>query len=118
MLFSCYVGYSYEHNRFAAYKSDIEAAGRAQEAKNESIKKQQELVNKGILNEYDSKISAIRNYYSGLRQPSSGKLPTISNPSTGTDESSSYYRLAESCAETTAQLTALQEWVNQQMGIK
>jgi hypothetical protein len=35
-----------------------------------------------------------------------------------TDVIASYNQLASSCAETTQQLVSLQEWLNQQVGIK
>jgi len=111
-------GYHVRDVDFTKYKVEVESAAKAQEVKNESIVKQQDLVNKGIKNEYESKLAAVRNYYSGMHNSSGGKLPTLSNPSGSTDESPTYYRLVESCAETTAQLTSLQEWINQQVGIK
>ena len=109
----------YEHNNYIEFKAEVIAQAKIQEAKNESIQKQSDLVNKGIKNEYEAKLAAVRNYYSGLqRNPSGSSVPGISNPTSGTNESPAYYRLAESCAETTAQLTSLQDWLNQQVGIK
>jgi hypothetical protein len=110
-------GFYVEHLRFSNYQIQVEQAAKAQEAQNESIKKQQEIANRSITNEYETKLSAVRAYYGGLHNSSSGKLPTLSNPASGTDESPAYYRLAESCAETTAQLTSLQEWIATQVGI-
>jgi hypothetical protein len=113
-----YAGYHFEHIRFVKFQDDVRQAAEKQETENESIKKQQEIANRSITNEYETKLSAVRSYYGGLHNTSSGKLPTISNPASGTDESPAYYRLAESCAETTAQLTSLQEWIATQVGIK
>ena len=107
----------HESKAFNEYKIEVASAAKAQEAKNENIKKQSELVNKGITNEYEAKLSAVRSFYSGMQHSSSGKLPTISNPAISLDESPAYYRLAESCAETTVQLTSLQEWINAQVGL-
>ena len=114
---SWYFGYSFEHTRFIKFQDEVRQAAEKQEAQNESIKKQQEIANRSITNEYETKLSAVRSYYGGLHNSSSGKLPTISNPTSGIDESATYYRLAESCAETTAQLTSLQEWLDTQVGI-
>jgi hypothetical protein len=118
--FAYYKGYSGEHDKFIAFKAQVEAVGKIQEAKNESIVKQQDLVSKGIKNDYESKLAAVRNYYAGLQHPSAsgGKLPSLSNPSSGTNESTAYYQLAESCSETTIQTLALQDWILQQAGIK
>ena len=112
-----YSGYHFEHIRFVKFQDDVRQAAEKQEAENESIKKQQEIANRSITNEYETKLSAVRSYYGGLHNSSSSKLPSLSNPASGTDESPAYYRLAESCAETTAQLTSLQEWLATQVGI-
>ena len=109
----------YEHNAYAAYKAEVIAIAKVQEAKNESIVKQQDLVNKGIKNEYESKLSAVRNFYtSGMHNPSSGSMSGISPAPKGTDAATAYPILAGQCAETTAQLTSLQDWINAQVGIK
>ena len=117
--FAYYKGYSGEHDKFIAFKAQVEALGKIQEAKNDSIQKQSDLVNKGIKNEYEAKLAAVRNYYSGLQRNTSGSsVPSISNPTIGTNESPAYYRLAESCSETTVQVIALQDWILQQAGVK
>ena len=110
------LGWDYEHGNLVAYKTEIKAAADKQIAKNEAIQKQQELVNKGISDAYEAKLSALKSYYGGLRQPSSGNLPSISNPSSGVNESASDQLLA--CAYTTQQLVSLQDWINLQVGIK
>ena len=117
--FAYYKGYSGEHDKFIAFKAQVEALGKIQEAKNDSIQKQSDLVNKGIKNEYEAKLAAVRNYYSGLQRNTGGSsVPGISNPTVGTNESPAYYRLAESCSETTVQVVALQDWILQQAGVK
>ena len=118
--FAYYKGYSGEHDKFITFKTQVEAVGKIQEAKNDSIQKQSDLVSKGIKNEYEAKLAAVRNYYAGMQHPgaSGNKLSGISNPTSGTDESPAYYQLAESCSETTLQTLALQDWILQQAGIK
>jgi hypothetical protein len=118
--FAYYKGYSGEHDKFIAFKAQVEAVGKIQETKNDSIQKQSDLVSKGVKNEYEAKLAAVRNYYAGLQHPSAGggKLPTLSNPSSGANEGAAYYQLAESCSETTLQTLALQDWILQQAGIK
>ena len=118
LLCGCFYGYV-EHNRFETFKREVQVQAEKQEAKNESVKAQQDLVNKGIKNEYEAKLAAVRNYYSGLqRNPSGSSVPGISNPAIGTNESPAYYKLAESCSETTVQVIALQDWILQQAGVK
>lgn len=114
-----YKGYSGEHDKFVAFKAQVEAQAKIQEAKNDSIKKQSDLVNKGIQNEYEAKLAAVRNYYSGLQRNTSGSsVPGIPNSTIGANESAAYYKLAESCSETTVQVIALQDWILQQAGVK
>ena len=112
-------GFYVEHLRFSAYETRVEAVAKTQEEKVKSIRSQQELVTKGIQNEYQAKLSAVRNFYaSGVRNPSSGSMSGISPAPKGTDAETAYPILAGQCAETTAQLTSLQDWLNAQVGIK
>ena len=109
----------YQHNQYVEFKAEVMAQAKIQEAKNDSMQKQSDLVNKGIKNEYEAKLAAVRNYYSGLQRNTSGSsVPGISNPTSGVNESPAYYRLAESCSETTVQVVALQDWILQQAGVK
>lgn len=110
-----WMGYS----RYIEYKKQVEIASKAQEAHVESIKKQNELVTKGIQNEYDAKLALLRNYYANsMRQPNTSNMPGISVATSLADATAAYSKLAGQCAETTQQLVSLQEWINQQMGIK
>jgi hypothetical protein len=122
LLVLCSVFYSGWHTRdrdFTAYKVAIEAAAKAQEAHNVAVEQQHQLVNEGIKNEYEAKLAAVRNFYSsGVRNPSGGSVSGISPAPKGTDAETAYPILARQCAETTAQLTSLQDWINQQVGIK
>ena len=109
----------YQHNQYIEFKAETIAQAKIQEAKNESIQKQSDLVSKGIKNEYEAKLSAVRNYYAGLqRNPGGSSVPGLSDPTSGTNESPAYYKLAESCSETTVQVMALQDWILQQAGVK
>ena len=113
-------GWSVRNRDYQAYKAEIYSAQKAQEAHVESIKKQQEITTKGIQDEYDAKISLIRQYYSnGVRQPNGSKpMSSISSTSAIADVSTAYNQLIESCAETTQQLASLQKWLNEQIGIQ
>jgi len=111
----------HEHNRYVAFKAEVESVAKVQEAKVESIKKQQELVTKGIANEYEAKIAALRNYYKSTsvwNNPGSSKVPGLSPAPSAADVIASYNQLAGSCAETTQQLVSLQDWLKEQIGIK
>lgn len=109
----------YESAKYDTYVAKVDAAGKAQEAKNEVIKKQSEIVNKGIKNEYEAKLAAVRNYYAlGVRPPSGSTVSGVSPTTQGTDANPTYSVLIGQCAQTTAQLTSLQDWVNTQVGLK
>ena len=110
------LGWGYEYRNLVAYKAEVEAVAKTQQAKNESIVKQQALVNKGIENEYQAKLSALKSYYGGLRQPSSGQLSAIPQSTIGIDGKATNLELA--CAYTTQQLVSLQTWVLQQIEVK
>ena len=113
-------GWALRNRDFNDYKQKVNNAVKAQEAHVESIKKQQALVNKGIENEYEAKIAALRNYYksTSLWNNSTSKVSGISAAPSTTDVVTAYNLLAGQCAETTAQTIALQDWLNAQMGIK
>ena len=111
----------HEHNKYVNFKAQVETVAIKQEAHIESITKQQALVTKGIENEYEAKLSAIRNYYKSTsvwNNPSSSKVSGLSTAPSAADVIASYNILAGQCAETTAQTIALQDWLKQQIIIK
>ena len=111
-------GFYVEHLRFANYQEEVQAIAQKQEEHNESIKKQHELVTKGIQDEYDAKLSLLRQYYSGgVRQPSSSTMSNLSTTSAIANANSAYGELAANCAQTTLMLVELQKWIAQQVGI-
>ena len=112
-----WVGYS----KYLDFKKEVEVTAKVQEEKVKSIRSQQELVTKGIENEYNAKLSAIRNYYKSTsvwNNPSSSKVSGLSAAPNATDVITAYNILAGNCAQTTQQLVSLQEWINEQTGIK
>lgn len=114
-------GWKYENGRFTAYKQEVAVVAAQQEAQVESIQKQQALVTKGIKDEYDAKLSAVRNYYKSTsmwNNASGSQVSGISTAPSISDVVTSYNLLAGQCAETTLQLVQLQKWLNEQIGIK
>lgn len=106
---------------YKAFKLEVLNTAKAQEAHVESITKQQALVTKGIANEYDAKIAALRNYYKSTsvwNNPSSGSVSGISAAPSTANVVAAYNEIAGLCAETTAQTIALQDWIRQQVTIK
>jgi hypothetical protein len=111
----------YQHNKYVTFKTEVESAAKAQEAKIESINKQQALVTKGIENEYEAKLAAVRNYYKSTsvwNNSSTSKVSGLSTAPSATDVITAYNLLAGQCAETTAQTVALQNWIKAQIGVK
>jgi len=115
-------GLWYGHHESVAlsdFKAQVEAQVKIQEAHNESIVKQQDLVSKGIKNDYESKLAAVRNFYAGgVQYSSSGSVSGISTAPRGTDAETAYPILARQCTETTLQIDSLQDWIKQQVAIK
>jgi len=116
-----YFGYHIGNSKYLSLKQSTELLAKEQEAKVESINKQQQLATKGIQDEYDAKLSAVRNYYKSTslwNNPSSSKVPGLSTAPNVTDVITAYNVLAGQCAETTAQVIELQKWILEQVGIK
>ena len=107
-----YQGYSAEKRRFDAFKADIEASVKAQEKINQQIETKNKLIANNIKSEYETKLAAIKRHYSfGLRDNSTGKLPSLSNPAHRVDAAATDPIFIGQCAETTLMLGSLQEWV-------
>ena len=115
-----YAGWHIRDVDFMEYKKEVEHAAKAQEANTESVKKQQSLVTKGIQDEYDAKLNAVRSYYksTSVYNNDSSSVPGISAAPKSVYVIAAYNGLAGRCAETTLQLVDLQKWLNEQMGIK
>ena len=123
ILFVCGVFFAGWHTRdrdFTIYKDQVRIAAEKQQAENESIKKQQEITNKGIQDEYDAKLALLRQYYAnGVRQPTStGAMSGLSSTTKLSDAIAAYNQLASDCAATTLQTVTLQKWITEQMNIK
>jgi len=117
VLFSMYLGYSFEHSRFVDYRSKIDALALAQEAKNKEVIKEQALINKGISNEYQAKLVAIKSMYSGMHNTSSNSMPSVSNTTSSIDGTPTDPQFIEKCAMTTQQVESLQSWIREQAGL-
>jgi len=123
LVFICGVFFAGWHTRdrdFTIYKDQVRIAAEKQIAENESIKKQQEITNKGIKDEYDAKLALLRQYYAnGVRRPTStGAMSGISSTAKLSDAIAAYNQLASDCAITTLQTVTLQKWLTEQMSIK
>jgi len=117
VLFAGYLGYSFEHSRFVAYRGEINALALAQEAKNKEVIKEQALINKGISNEYQAKLVAIKSMYSGMHNTSSNSMPSVSKTPSSIDGTPTDPQFIEKCAMTTQQVESLQSWIREQTGL-
>ena len=93
--------------KFDDFKREIASAAKAQEVKNEYI-------SKGVRDEYEARLAAVRAYYGRMQYSSSGK--PVSSTASGTNAASTndlpaYPDLLLQCTETTLMLTSLQKWV-------
>ena len=114
-----YGGFHLGNSRYLEYKASVEATAKAQEAHNQAVEQQHQLVNKGIQNEYEGKLAALRNYYGRMQlNPSSGAMSGISPAPKGTDAETAYPILVGQCAETTLQVNLWQEWATENGLIK
>ena len=118
ILFAGYLGYSFEHSRFVAYKIQVETAGKIQEAKNEQILKEQQVTTERITNDYKSQLARVHSYYSGMHDTSGGSMSSPSNTLVRINGFTTDPVFAELCASTTAQTVALQEFIREQLSIK
>lgn len=115
-----YKGRLDERKLFNAYKAEVKAVAMAQEEKVRQIEAKNERLFKETQNAYNTKLTALRSYYSMRLAGQSGSgLPKVPNSTTGADGSATYElpplppieALAAQCAETTLTLTTLQDWV-------
>jgi len=115
-----FAGWHTRDRDFTIYKDQVRIAAEKQQAENESIQKQQALVTKGIQDEYDAKLTLLRQYYANGVRSNNGSSPVSSISSTTklSDAIAAYNQLASDCAATTLQVVTLQQWVNEQLSVK
>jgi len=115
-----FAGWHARDRDFTIYKDQVRIEAEKAQAHTESVQKQQALINKGIQDEYDAKLALLRQYYAnGVRNNNgSNPVPGISSTSKLSDAIAAYNQLAADCAATTLQTVTLQQWVNEQLGVK
>lgn len=104
-------GYDHEHKKLVEYQAKVRAAADAQQRVNDTIVAMQTKKTKEIANEYQTRLAAIKSYYTGLRKPAGVcNMPTLPDTASGIDGGRTD-DLPGQCAETTLQLMELQRWV-------
>jgi hypothetical protein len=109
-----FMGWNHEHKKLIAYQAEVAAVGKAQEVINQAKAKEHETISTAITNQYEARLSAVHSYYGDRlldTRASSGSVPPVSKPSICPNVSAPDTGLIRRCAETTLQLTELQNWV-------
>jgi len=115
-----FAGWHTRDRDFTIYKDQVRIEAEKAQAHTESVQKQQALITKGIQDEYDAKLSLLRQYYANGVRNNNGSNPVsgISSTSKLSDAIAAYNQLAADCAATTLQTVTLQQWITEQMAIK
>jgi len=115
-----FAGWHTRDRDFTIYKDQVRIEAEKAQAHTESVQKQQALINKGIQDEYDAKLALLRQYYAnGVRNNNgTSTVSGISSTAKLSDAVAAYNQLASDCAATTLQTVTLQQWINEQLGVK
>ena len=109
-----FMGWNHEHKRLVAYQAEVAAVGKAQEVINQAKAKEHETISTSIANQYEARLSAVHSYYAERVLDTGagrGSVPTVSKPASCLNAAPTNAVSARQCAETTLQLTELQNWV-------
>ena len=109
-----FMGWSHEHKKFVKYQAEVAALGKAQEIINQAKAKEHETISTSIANQYEARLSAVHSYYAERlldTSTNSGSVSTVPKPTQCVNATPANAVSARQCAETTLQLTELQNWV-------
>ena len=109
-----FMGWNHEHKRLVAYQAEVAAVGKAQEVINQAKVKEHETISTAITNQYEARLSAVHSYYSERLLDTgagSSRVPAVPKPANCANAAPTNTVSARQCAETTLQLTELQNWV-------
>lgn len=111
-----YKGHSAVQAKFDQYKAEVVAAADAQAQKAKEVEARNQRLFQETKNAYDTKLTALRSYYSMRIAQSGGTMPRLPVAPEGVvsysaDNLPSITTLAAQCAETTLTLYTLQNWV-------
>jgi hypothetical protein len=116
-------GYSTMKDKHLLFVAEVKAVGEAQEAANRSAVEIAEVITESVKENYENQIASLRTKYNSVGRvcdinPNSGKVSAVPKPTSGTYDPTTDSKLIVNCAETTAQLEALQKWVKKQSEVK
>ena len=121
IVIAYWAGYDRMRDKHLLFVAEVKAVGEAAEAANRNAVEIAEVITEGVKDEYETRIAALRRQYAGRVQQcgtGSGQVSPVSKPATGTYDPTTDEKLIVNCAETTAQLEALQKWVRKQSEVK
>jgi hypothetical protein len=107
-------GWYPEHLLFQAYQEKVLLNGKVQEQHNKDLLKQRDLENAKIKSDYSNQLSVIKRLYNTSSGNLSSPIATLVSVNGYTTDPV----FAEQCADTTAQLISLQQWVKDQVGLQ
>lgn len=113
-IFCVFLGWYPEHLELVNYKEKVLADAKVQEQHNKDLEKQRKLENAKITSDYANQLAIIKRLYN----TSGSKL---SGPSAALVSVNGYTAdpvFAEQCANTTAQLVSLQQFIKDQVGLQ
>lgn len=114
--FGYYKGHHSVQVKFDAYKEEVKATAAAQQKQVEEVTAKQKQITKETQDAYKTKLANLRTYY-GMQSNGSGSMLKVPNSTAGTNGYPSYTILVGQCAETTLQLSSLQDWVTTQQSV-
>jgi hypothetical protein len=118
ILSSFGAGFYVEHLRFVQFQDEVKIVAEKQIAENKAVKKEQEIINDNVKKTYQANIDNIHTFYGSLHNTSSGAMSYNANSTiTINGKAVDVLLVAEQCAQTTQQVIALQDWINQMAGL-
>ena len=118
ILSSFGAGFYVEHLRFVQFQDEVKIVAEKQIAENKAVKKEQEIINDNTKKTYQANIDNIHTFYSSLHNTGSGAMSYNANSTiTINGKAVDVLLVAEQCAQTTQQVIALQDWINQMVGL-
>ena len=111
-------GYSYENNKYNAYKSQMVALANLQQEATKKTLDGQQKITKDVVNEYETKLANLRSYFNRMHNDTcTCPLPPLPNTTSEADAGTSNTQLIRDCTATTLQLESLQRWVQYQYNL-
>jgi len=118
-----WAGYDRMRDKHLLFVAEVKAIGDAQELANKHAVEISEVITEGIKDEYETRIASLRRQYANAgrvcdTRSGGGQMPPVSKSANGTDGTPADPEFIGKCAETTAQLVALQKWIAKHLEVQ